>query len=270
MFQRILSNTLLSIILFIKVTSGIFYQGVCPEPDSIEKFSCEWSSKSYVVLVNLPASNHTVNFFHNPFEKPDCLLYRITCGTYRIYSMSFMVGCLNETKNSKFCYPLNINRTEISSNFEVNFDFIPTVKCDARKIWNKFYLLHYIKDILYVFWGCRLISKDMNEQGMLVLLNENFNSAENRAFYMANVLENVDEKFIHKNDLDHNYFNRANCACKNCDYSMKCETAPGLNMIDVPLTQSENVDFSPLKLIFMLMVVALIAIIALKFISNQD
>lgn len=260
----------LLIIIFVKIITGIFYQGDCPEPDSLENFSCKWYSENFLTLVSLPTSNYTLNFFHNAFEKPDCSSYRISCAVHRMYRMSVTISCVNITMGAKYCYPLNINRLAFSESFDVSFDFVPEVKCSTSKIWNKFHFLYHIEDILYVFWSCRPISNDMNEQGMLVLLNEKFDSAENRSRYLANVLGNVDEKFIHEKDLVHNDFNKTSCNCENCDYFMECKTASGFDMIDISPAQSEKLDLPSLILIFMILLILPIVLIILKFISSQD
>jgi hypothetical protein len=216
----------------IQTSVGNFYQGPCPKPEPSQNFSCMNPRKRYLVLATLSTSKHTVNFFYNTFEKPDCAFYAIRCGSYKLYAMDFWLSCRNENSNFKYCYPIIVAGQEFPVSLSVKFDFVPGVECNKRKIWNKFYLLYYIEDKLSVFWACRPIDKDSNEQGLLILLEESENTADKKASYMKLVQEKVDPKFIHKSDLIYNSNNLSDCACNNCDYFMKCQVDDGFDMID--------------------------------------
>lgn len=230
MHQKGLTSLLL-LTAFIGITMGLFYDGVCPQPKRPQHFACQRGLKTYLILANLPTSNHTVNFFHNAFEWPDCSTFSVVCGGYQHFSMGIIISCKKNEDEFKQCYMTNVIGYNLSTNFNVKFDFVPGVKCNSTKIWNQFHLLHQIEDRLYVFWGCRLISENSNEQGLMILLHENLTSTENRTFYMKHIFDTVDPKFIHKEDLIYNMFATDDCVCDQCDYFMKCEVANGLDMI---------------------------------------
>jgi hypothetical protein len=48
---------------------------------------------------------------------------------------------------------------------------------------------------------------------------------------MKLVLENVDQKFLHENDLVYSAYDRSDCSCQDCDYLKRCEVADGLGML---------------------------------------
>lgn len=237
---------------------AVLYSGQCPVPSIHKNWVDSQTDYPFIVLVNVPTSNRTVNLFCDElYKKIDCLNIRISIGHFLSYKISLSYQCrTNDFENPFYsCYPFYIGYEKKEGKLRVKFQFTPKTDCDVKKIWSEYYIVDYLEDYYYILWGCHQVNLTANEQGAFVLMNEAHLKNSNLEDFIKSTTNTLNKLGIQYKDMIINQFNYSDCKCSSCNYLMNCET-------DIYLDDFKNQDFTS----FHLLIIFIFAVVSFGFI----
>lgn len=213
------------VFLYDCTANALIYSGSCPSV--LNQAKDITNAKPFIakILGEVSTSAATLNIFHNQYEKLECV--SIAFSTTYLDLVGLLLKQCKSLEKFATRYGIGIQKNQNSSSgaYKLQYSFAPDYTCDAEYIRDEIYILDYVESIYMLIWGCWKWKDDFNEQGVLILVDQNVLETQDYLTRSIAALKLVNPYLVNDLNILQSDFNE-DCVCDNCDYLMKCDLRP--------------------------------------------